>query len=128
MIVMSFGDSGAILVPNGMIPDTVEADELRTGVRREGTILGAWAFTRKLGMALGAWAITMFLAQSGFVSNQPVQTEAAVAGIRYAYVLFPCACYLLSLIVLQRYDLTEERFAEITATLKARDAREARRG
>ena len=123
MVIMSFGDSGAILVPNGMVPDTVEADELRTGVRREGTILGAWAFSRKLGMALGAWAITMFLSQSGFVQGAAEQTPEAINGIRYGYVLFPCACYLLSLLVLQRYDLTEGKFNSIVGDLARRDSR-----
>ncbi len=121
LIVVSFGDSGAILIPNGMIPDTVESDELLTGVRREGTILGAWAFARKLGMALGAYAITLFLSKTGFVPGAEEQTKEAVDGIRYAYVLFPCACYLLSLVILQRYDLTEERFKSIVSDLEDRD-------
>lgn len=122
MIIVSFGDSGSILIPNGMIPDTVEADELSTGVRREGTILGAWAFSRKLGMALGAYAISLCLSSTGFVQGAAEQTELAVAGIRYAYVLIPCACYLLSLIILQRYDLTEEKFNSIVFDLADRNA------
>ena len=105
LIFVSFGDSGSILIPNGMIPDTVEADEAATGTRREGTILGAWAFCRKLGMALGGYAVTLILSQSGFVQGAAEQTEQAAAGIRYAYVLIPCACYLLALIILQRYAL-----------------------
>lgn len=120
MIFVSFGDSGSILIPNGMIPDTVEADELRTGVRREGTILGAWAFSRKLGMALGAYVITLCLSKTGFVQGAAEQTEQAAAGIRYAYVLIPCACYLLSLFILQRYDLTEEKFNGIVSDLTDR--------
>ena len=117
LIFVSFGDSGSILIPNGMIPDTVEADEAATGTRREGTILGAWAFCRKLGMALGAYAVTLILSQSGFVQGAAEQTEQAAAGIRYAYVLIPCACYLLALIILQRYDLTEEKFKSIVSSL-----------
>ena len=121
LIIVSFGDSGSILVPNGMIPDTVEADELRTGIRREGTILGAWILSRKLGMALGAFGITLILSQTGFVSGAAEQAEGAITGIRYAYILFPCACYLLSLIILQRYDLTEEKFNTIVADLEKRE-------
>ncbi|MBT6036062.1 MAG: MFS transporter [Kordiimonadaceae bacterium] len=121
MIVVSFGDSGSILVPNGMIPDTVEADELKTGTRREGTIFGAWAFSRKLGMALGAYAVTVFLSQTGFIAGAAEQPEQAITGIRYVYVLFPCTCYLLSIIILHRYDLTEEKFKSIVSDLASRD-------
>ena len=122
LIIVSFGDSGSILIPNGMIPDTVEADEVTTGTRREGTILGAWAFSRKLGMALGAYVITLFLSQSGFVQGAAEQSEQAVAGIRYAYVLVPCVCYLISLIILQRYELTEENFNRIVSELATQNA------
>ncbi len=120
MIVVSFGDSGAILIPNGMTPDTVEADEVKTGTRREGTIFGAWAFSRKLGMALGAYVVTLFLSQTGFVAGADEQSEQAIKGIRYAYVLFPCACYILSMVILHRYDLTEEKFKNIVSDLERR--------
>lgn len=122
LIVVSLGDSGSILVPNGMVPDTVEADEIRTGTRREGTILGAWTFSRKLGMALGAYGISVILAQTGFVQGGQTQSAQALDGIRYGYVLFPVACYMISFLILQKYGLTEERFEQIKADLRARAA------
>lgn len=123
LIVVSLGDSGSILVPNGMVPDTVEVDELRSGTRREGTILGAWTFSRKLGMALGAYAISLVLAASGFVEGADRQTPAAIDGIRYGYVLFPVACYLAALVVLHWYELDERRFEAIKADLAERATR-----
>ena len=72
-------------------------------------------------MALGAYGITVILSQTGFVSGAPEQTEEAITGIRYAYILFPCACYLLALIILQRYDLTEEKYNNIVADLEKRE-------
>jgi len=120
LIVASLGDSGAILAPNAMIPDTVEADELETGTRREGTILGAWAFSRKLGMALGAYGISLILAWSGFVQGNAVQSDAAIHGIRLGYVIFPVSCYMAAWLILRKYELSEARFEEIKSDLSDR--------
>ncbi|KCZ93468.1 MFS transporter [Hyphomonas johnsonii] len=123
LILASLGDSGAILAPNAMIPDTVEADELQSGTRREGTILGAWTFSRKLGMALGAYVVSLMLGWSGFVPGATSQSPEALNGIRLGYVLFPVSCYIAAWLILRKYTLSEARFEEIKADLVGRAER-----
>jgi Na+/melibiose symporter-like transporter len=117
-------DAGTQLMPNSMVPDTVEVDEARTGERREGALFGAWGFCRKLGMTLGAFLVSLALAAVGFQQGVPptAQTEDAVLGIRLIYAALPCFLWLLAMAVLTRFDLTEERFNAIKAELLTKRA------
>jgi GPH family glycoside/pentoside/hexuronide:cation symporter len=121
-------DAGTQLMPNSMVPDTVEVDEVRTGERREGALFGAWGFCRKLGMTLGAYLVSLALAAVGFSpgSAAALQPPEAMAGIRLIYAALPCGLWLVAMLVLTQYDLTEARFNEIKAVLLAnRRARQA---
>ena len=115
--INGIADAGNQLMPNSMVPDTVEVDELQNGVRREGAIFGAWAFCRKAGMAGGAFLASILLSIFGFVSGAPEQTESASFGIRIAFSALPFVLWLTTLRLLRRYDLTEEKFNEIKARL-----------
>ena len=112
-------DAGTQLVPNSMVPDTVEVDEARTGERREGALFGAWGFCRKLGMTLGAFLVSLTLAWVGFQQgvDPSLQSPTAVFGIRLAFAVVPCLLWLLAIIMLTRYDLTEARFNALKSKL-----------
>jgi len=112
----ALGDAATQLLPTSMIPDTVEADEVRTGQRREGAIFGAFAFCRKLGMAFGAFFASGVLQLVGFIGGDlstGSQTDTGLLGIRIGYTLLPFALWLCAILILRRYDLSESRFNEI---------------
>ena len=117
-VIMGAADAGSQLMPNSMVPDTVEVDELQTGVRREGAIFGAWAFCRKAGMAGGAFLTSICLGLFGFVSGAAEQTESAELGIRIAFSLLPLLLWFGAFKWLSRYDLDEEKFNEIKQRLE----------
>jgi len=116
-VVNGFADAGNQLMPNSMVPDTVEVDEVENGVRREGAIFGAWAFCRKAGMAGGAFLASISFSVFGFVSGAETQTEFASLGIRVAFSVLPFALWFVAIRLLARYDLSEEKFNEIKARL-----------
>lgn len=124
LFVAGLLDGANQLLPNAMVPDTVEYDEHNTGQRREGTIFGSWAFCRKLGMALGAFVVSIVLANFGFLEGHAaaLQPDKAIFGIRVAYALVPCGLWLCAIMVLRHYHLDEGRFNEIKATISARRA------
>jgi len=103
------------LFPNSMVPDTVEVDELRTGERREGAIFGAWAFCRKLGMTAGAFLVSLLLSAFGLVKgvSADLQPENALLGVRLSYALLPILLWIIALLLLHRYNLSEEKFNAI---------------
>ncbi len=121
LLVAGIGDAATQLFPNSMVPDTVEVDELRTGLRREGAIFGAWSFCRKLGMAAGAFLVSIGLSMFGFVSGQAdaaAQTPEAILGIRIVYSLLPFSLWMCTIVLLRRYDLTEERFNAVKLEIR----------
>ena len=112
-VIVGFSDAGTQLMPNSMVPDTVEFDEALTGERREGVIFGAWAFCRKSGMAGGAFLASIVLSVFGYESGALEQSDSALWGIRFAYAGIPVILWFLSWVLLKKYDLTEEKFEEI---------------
>jgi len=119
LLVAGVGDAATQLFPNSMVPDTVEVDELRTGMRREGAIFGAWSFCRKLGMAAGAFFVSIGLSIVGFVSGAApaAQSPGSLVGIRLIYTLLPFTLWVAAMIVLRRYELSETRFNDIKARI-----------
>lgn len=120
LLAAGIADSANQLLPNAMVPDTVEFDEHNTGQRREGTIFGSWAFCRKLGMALGAFAVSLLLARFGFQAGADAQPGSAITGIRIAYALIPCLLWIGAIAVLRHYDLDETRFNTLKQAIAER--------
>ncbi|MBE9538576.1 MAG: MFS transporter [Proteobacteria bacterium] len=118
-VINGFADAGNQLMPNSMVPDTVEVDELESGVRREGAIFGAWAFCRKTGMAGGAFLASLCFSAFGFVSGAETQTAEASWGIRVAFSALPFVLWFFAIRLLARYELSEEKFNAIKSRLKA---------
>lgn len=117
-------DASNQLMPNAMVPDTVEVDQARTGIRREGALFGAWGFCRKLGMTAGAFLVSLALAGFGFVqgAGPDAQSAEALFGIRAIYTGVPLGLWLAAIAFLTRYDLTEARFNALKAEILARQA------
>lgn len=122
LLAIGIGDAGNQLMPNAMVPDTVEVDEQRTGERREGALFGAWAFCRKLGMTAGAFIASLLLGLIGFEAGAATQSAEAVAGVRLIYVLIPCALWLVAFFLVHRYALDEETFNAVKSDIQGRGA------
>lgn len=105
--------AGKLLLGLTMLPDVMEYDSLRTGLRREGAYAGAYNVVEKAAFALSPLVMTLILAAFGYkesVDNRAVaQSAEAVFGIYLNIAIVPAVCNLLAAFVLLRYDLTEER-------------------
>lgn len=125
VIVAGMIDGGNQLLPNAMVPDSVEVDEAATGERREGAIFGAWSFCLKLGMTLGAFAVSLGLSLFGFVGAAAPADQSATAllGIRFMYAGFPAILWLAALLLLSRYNLTEMKYDALKAEAAAKRER-----
>jgi GPH family glycoside/pentoside/hexuronide:cation symporter len=112
MLVNGVAASGLLLMGQSMLADVTEYDFRRTGLRREGVFSGLYSFVEKGASALAPSVLLVVYAACGFQSRAPVQTSAAVEGIRYAAAFLPCLYFGLSIPLLFLYRLDE-------ATLKA---------
>jgi len=119
LLVLGVGDAACQLAPHSMVPDTVEAGQLETGVRRDGMIFGAISGCMKLGMAVGAFLASVTFSFAGFEPGEQVatQTASAIFGVRAAYCLVPVALWLTALWLLRHYDLDEAHHDRIRLQL-----------
>jgi len=112
IFLLGIGFSSFQLFPFSMLPDTIEYDEMKSGMRREGIFSGSWAAAQKTAYSVGPSIVGFALSLSGFVSNGD-QPESLDTGIRIVFCLFPALMMLLSFVPFFKYELTEKRFGEI---------------
>ena len=108
------------LFPFSMLPDTIDHDELSTGARREGVFNGIWASGQKTAYSLAPAMVGLAMQLSGFEPNLPegqAQGPSASLGIRLVFCVVPAVCFLASLLVLRKYELSESRFNEMKQKL-----------
>lgn len=118
-----FGIAVCYLIPNAMLPDTLEYDELRTGQRREGIFYGFFVFLQKTSLALGTFVVGQALAAAGYISSTGGtvdQPESALQAIRFAIGPLPAVALLIGIALTALYPITRERHAEILAELRRR--------
>ncbi len=124
-IAAGVGIAVCYLVPNAMLPDTIEFDELQTGRRREGVYYGFFVFMQKLALGVGTFILGQALAFSGYLSSgpgqaTPTQPDSALTAIRVAIGPLPAAALGVGILLAWIYPITKTRHAEILAELARR--------
>ncbi len=106
-------------IPMAMIPDAINYQEDRTGVRSDGTSYATVSLSTKFGSAFGVSGALLVMGAVGYVANAQ-QTAAALNGINLVVNLVFGVMFLLCLIPLWIYPLNEKRSAEILERLEAK--------
>lgn len=94
-------------IPMAMVADAINYGEHEYGVRSDGTSYAIVSLSVKLGSAFGASLGLLIMAATGYVANQ-AQTVTAQTGINGVVNLFYGALWLLCLVPLHFYPLTEK--------------------
>ncbi len=97
LIVKGFGTGPIMSGIFATTADVVDYGEWKTGVRSEGLVNSCTSFGMKVGIGLGSAICTWIIAIGGYVGTAEVQTESALASIRFGYGYFGA---ILSLVVL----------------------------
>lgn len=116
VFLAGIGFSSFQLFPFSMLPDTIEYDEMQSGLRREGVFSGMWSAGQKIAYSVGPAIVGFALALSGFVADG-VQPETVNTGVRVVFCLFPAVMVLLSFFPYSKYKLTEEEFEKVKASI-----------
>lgn len=107
---------GLLLMGQSILPDTIDYDCKRSGVRREGVYAGAYSFVEKASMAFGPLLIGLILQAFGFQPSKGgvvvQQTAEAIQGIYIGASILPAALYAVSVVPLLYYDLTAEKLRD----------------
>jgi GPH family glycoside/pentoside/hexuronide:cation symporter len=119
------GFSSFQLFPFSMLPDTVEYDQMQSGLRREGVFTGMWSAGQKIAYSVAPPIVGFALSIAGFV-REGVQPATLQTGVRVIFCLFPAVMILLSFIPFLKYQLTEEEFEKVKAKIRRRGPGTAR--
>jgi len=109
------GMSGIILIGQSMLPDVMEYDFRRTGLRREGVFAALYTLVEKLAAAIGVAIVGAMLAAYGYVQSRGIaidQPDGALWAIRMIMSVMQAGINLACIIVLIGYRLDERDLAE----------------
>lgn len=114
---------GTLLAGQALLPDTIEYDYLRTGLRREALFAGFYTTTEKVAFALGLAFAGLLLGAMGYVSSTAggatLQPASALLGISLCVSLVPAVTLLLGCLFMREYDLSEAKLGELRAAAAA---------
>lgn len=120
-IMIGIGISASQVLVFSILPDVVEVDELKNGVRREGIIYGATMFLYKISSAIIVAIVTAAMGWFGYVEsigNVVVeQSASAVWGIRLLMSCMPALCLILSVIFIRKLSLGKESFDNVKKSI-----------
>lgn len=117
IILAGFGWGGMMYFAWLLIADIIDEDELKTGVRREGTYIGSSVFFMRLAMVATIITVSLVFTSSGWEEYTPNPGADIILGIKLLIVLFPGIAIALSLICLYFYPFTKEYVQEIKKNL-----------
>jgi GPH family glycoside/pentoside/hexuronide:cation symporter len=126
-VLAGMGFAAMNVIPWAIVADVVEADELKTGERREGLYIGYLVFLRKLASAVAIFAVGQFLSASGYVSSTTgsvyiAQPQSALNAMRFLVTVIPAVALLIAVLIAWRFPLDRRRYEEIRRQLAERRA------
>ena len=115
-VVLGGTAGGVLLLGQSLLPDTMEWDFRRTGLRREGMLSALYTVTEKLAFALGAAATGIILGAAGYLQSHGgapvIQPPSAITAIFVLASFVPMGLLLTSCVLLKFYDLSESKLAQ----------------
>jgi GPH family glycoside/pentoside/hexuronide:cation symporter len=122
------GISAAYIIPDSMLPDVIEWDELHTGKRQEGIYYGIRTLIRKMTGALVSFLTLQVLGWSGYhrpENGLPFldQPESAMLMIRLMASIFGAIILIGTIVVAWYYPLSREKYDRVAHLLEIKRAR-----
>lgn len=119
---------GMLLMGQALLPDVMEYDYRRTGMRREGIYAGIYSFIEKLAFATAPALVGAYLAASGFDRTATVETgqpASARDAIMVCMVAIPVVLNLVKVVLVQGLKLDEQILKSTGALKSPADKQEA---
>ncbi len=118
VISMGFGFGGMLYFIYLIIADVIDEDEIKTGVRREGTFFGITNFFMRLSMILSIVTVGLVFTGAGWEEYTAISGEIeTIIGLKLLVFLFPAIALSLSLVCLYFYPFSKSRVEEIKVKL-----------
>jgi GPH family glycoside/pentoside/hexuronide:cation symporter len=115
--------SGTALLSVAMLPDVMEYDFRRTGLRREGIFSSVYTIIEKVGYALGPGIIGVLLARAHYLPTLQgklvTQPASAISALYAGSSLIPACFIVVSLVLMWLYPLDEKLLARTTTLARS---------
>ncbi|HTI51258.1 MAG TPA: MFS transporter, partial [Planctomycetaceae bacterium] len=118
-LLMGASSSGVFLLPDAILPDVIEWEQIRTGERREGIYAGIATFFRKLGTGGCFLVVGHLLHAIDYVGGTP-PTPNVLTGLRIIFIGLPGALLAAALLVFRFYPITAGAFRRMVGDLESR--------
>jgi glycoside/pentoside/hexuronide:cation symporter, GPH family len=118
--------SAYVLIAFSFPPDLVDHFERETDERPESLIFGLWLTVHQMGVAVAGLLLGLVLQLADYDGAAAQQSAPALLAVRLSLGVLPGVAMVLAVLVLQRYGITRQAYAEIRQVLESRaDARDA---
>lgn len=118
-VLFGIGCAAGYLFINAMIPEAVDADELKTGERREGMFSAVYGWTYKIGAALAMLLSGYVLQWTGFDTARGMnQTPEAIFWLRFSFTWMAALSLIATILLVLTYPITEKKAYEIRRLLE----------
>ena len=118
-VIASIGGAATVAIIWGLVPDTIEYGEWKTGIRAEGAVYSIVGFFFKLGITFGGLVPGLVLEKAGYVANQE-QVPSSIDAIVSLYSVVPIIIGLVGIGLTFLYKLDEKTYRRILKTLAER--------
>lgn len=118
-VIAGVGTATVYLVPWSLLPDVVDFDEARTGMRREGIFYSFATFIQKVGIAISTIITGFILGWAGYIASTGNETESivqpasAIWAIRLIIGPVPALLIICSIICAVYYPITRSMHRQI---------------
>ncbi len=113
VMLMGFGFGGMLYFVYLIIADVIDEDELKTGVRREGTFFGITNFFMRLAMILSIVTVSLVFLSTGWEEYVPNPDVDVILGLKLLVFLFPAIALAITLVCLYFYPFTKDHVKQI---------------
>lgn len=116
-VLSGFSMAAIQVLPFAAIPDIVEVDEYRHGVRREGSYFGVVQFAYNASSGVAMALVSLILGAFGYVENTSavgfVQPDSALWAVRGILAFLPSVLFIVSAVFSKRANMDRVRFNDI---------------
>jgi GPH family glycoside/pentoside/hexuronide:cation symporter len=113
---LGLSSGGMLLMGAAMLPDTMDYDRRRTGLRREGLFSSFYAIVEKSAFAIGPAIMGAYLAGAGYIPTKGgqviTQPDSVITALYVGVAIVPTIMLGASIFVLMFYDLDEKRLGD----------------
>ncbi|HUW90573.1 MAG TPA: MFS transporter [Candidatus Nanopelagicaceae bacterium] len=117
VILMGIGFGGMLYFIWYIVADCIDDDELKTGVRREGSFFGIANFFMRLSMVLSITTISLVFTETGWEEYVPNPGVDVIFGLRFLFVIVPAIALGISLVCLYFYPFSKKKVLEMKEKL-----------